>query len=140
MFCNSYAATTGTSRTTSNTTATTTATTSYGSGSISQFSESSGGEAYPNGQILPTANLRIFTFAELKAATRNFRLDTVLGEGGFGKVFKGWLEEKAAPKNGSGTVVAVKKLNSESLQGFEEWQVILPCSNQEKMIGLVCAC
>ncbi|KAI9124042.1 hypothetical protein K1719_005342 [Acacia pycnantha] len=113
------AATTGTSRTTSNTT---TATTSYGSGSISQFSESSGGDVYPNGQILPSANLRIFTFAELKAATKNFRVDTVLGEGGFGKVFKGWLEEKATPKNGSGTVVAVKKLNSESLQGFEEWQ------------------
>ncbi|XP_028792852.1 probable serine/threonine-protein kinase PIX13 [Neltuma alba] len=116
------AATTGTSRTTSNAT---TATTSYGSGSISinsQFSESSGGEAYPNGQILPAANLRTFTFAELKAATKNFRVDTVLGEGGFGKVFKGWLEEKATPKNGSGTVVAVKKLNSESLQGFEEWQ------------------
>ncbi|XP_054778800.1 probable serine/threonine-protein kinase PIX13 [Prosopis cineraria] len=116
------AATTGTSRTTSNTT---TATTSYGSGSISinsQFSESIGGEASPNGQILPTANLRIFSFAELKAATKNFRVDTVLGEGGFGKVFKGWLEEKATPKSGSGTVVAVKKLNSESLQGFEEWQ------------------
>lgn len=84
---------------------------------------SSGSEPYPNGQILPTANLRIFTFAELKAATKNFRADTVLGEGGFGKVFKGWLEEKPTSKNGSGTVIAVKKLNSESLQGIEEWQV-----------------
>ncbi|KAF7841585.1 putative serine/threonine-protein kinase PIX13 [Senna tora] len=112
-------ATPGTSRTTSNTI------TSSGSSSSftnSQFSVSSGGESEPNGQILPTPNLRIFTFAELKTATKNFRADTVLGEGGFGKVFKGWLEEKATPKNGSGTVIAVKKLNSESLQGFEEWQ------------------
>ncbi|XVF67143.1 hypothetical protein PTKIN_Ptkin10aG0096900 [Pterospermum kingtungense] len=46
----------------------------------------------------------------------------VLGEGGFGKVFKGWLDEKAPGKSGSGTLIAVKKLNSESMQGFEEWQ------------------
>ncbi|KAK8658415.1 hypothetical protein V6N13_036622 [Hibiscus sabdariffa] len=46
----------------------------------------------------------------------------VLGEGGFGKVFKGWLEEKAPGKSGSGTLIAVKKLNSESMQGFEEWK------------------
>ncbi|KAJ7978702.1 Protein kinase [Quillaja saponaria] len=88
----------------------------------SRFSASSGDEVYPDGQILPIANLRIFTFAELKVATKNFRADTVLGEGGFGKVFRGWLDEKATSKNGSGSVIAVKKLNSESLQGFEEWQ------------------
>ncbi|KAF2322612.1 hypothetical protein GH714_022670 [Hevea brasiliensis] len=88
----------------------------------SRFSGRSGDEAFPNGQILPTPNLRIFSFAELKVATKNFRPDTVLGEGGFGKVFKGWLDEKGTGKSGSGNVIAVKKLNSESLQGFEEWQ------------------
>lgn len=72
---------------------------------------------------MPTPNLRIFTFGELKAATKNFKSDTVLGEGGFGKVFKGWLDEKTQGKNGSGTVIAVKKLNPESLQGYEEWTV-----------------
>ncbi|KAG4402917.1 hypothetical protein GLYMA_02G311200v4 [Glycine max] len=118
--------TTGTSQAISSISYTTTTTTnSSGSGSSSinsKFSVSSGDQPYPNGQILPTSNLRIFTFAELKAATRNFKADTVLGEGGFGKVFKGWLEEKATSKGGSGTVIAVKKLNSESLQGLEEWQ------------------
>ncbi|XVE66498.1 hypothetical protein DITRI_Ditri08aG0084300 [Diplodiscus trichospermus] len=88
----------------------------------SGFSASSGEEAFPNGQILPTPNLKIFSFAELKSATKNFRPDMVLGEGGFGKVFKGWLDEKAPGKSGSATLIAVKKLNSESLQGFEEWQ------------------
>ncbi|KAL5562342.1 hypothetical protein UlMin_032089 [Ulmus minor] len=110
--------TTGISQTTSNTT-------SFGGSTISrtsQFSVASGDENYPHGQILPTPNLRIFSFAELKATTKNFKSDTVLGEGGFGKVYKGWLEEKAPGKSGSGTVIAVKKLNSESLQGFEEWQ------------------
>ena len=91
------------------------------------FSVASGSEesSYPRGQILPTPNLRIFSFLELKVATRNFRADTVLGEGGFGKVYKGWLDEKVISKNGSGSVIAVKKLNSESMQGFEEWQVII---------------
>ncbi|KAA3488506.1 putative serine/threonine-protein kinase Cx32, chloroplastic [Gossypium australe] len=88
----------------------------------SGFSASSGDEAVPNGQILPAPNLRIFSFAELKTATKNFRPDMVLGEGGFGKVFKGWIDEKALGKSGTATLVAVKKLNSESLQGFEEWQ------------------
>ncbi|XP_048317689.2 probable serine/threonine-protein kinase PIX13 [Ziziphus jujuba] len=108
----------GISQTTSNTT-------SSGESNISRnsrFSVSSGDENYPNGQILPTPNLRVFSFAELKAATKNFRADTVLGEGGFGKVYKGWLDEKYPTKSGSSTVIAVKKLNSESLQGFEEWQ------------------
>ncbi|XP_020240543.1 probable serine/threonine-protein kinase PIX13 isoform X1 [Cajanus cajan] len=108
------------------TTTTTTTTTSSGSGNSSinsKFSVSSGVQPYSNGQILPTSNLRVFTFAELRAATRNFRADTVLGEGGFGKVFKGWLEDKTSSKaGGSGAVIAVKKLNSESVQGVEEWQ------------------
>ncbi|RWR78518.1 Protein kinase domain-containing protein [Cinnamomum micranthum f. kanehirae] len=93
------------------------------SGTGSAFS-SSLDEVSPNGQILPTPNLRFFSFAELKTATRNFRPDTVLGEGGFGRVFKGWVDEKtlAPAKVGSGMVIAVKKLNSEGLQGWEEWQ------------------
>ncbi|KAK2975031.1 hypothetical protein RJ640_017259, partial [Escallonia rubra] len=62
-----------------------------------------------------------FSFSELKVATRNFRQNTVLGEGGFGKVYKGWLE-KANSRNGSGSVVAIKRLNSEGLQGLKEWQ------------------
>ncbi|XP_077219926.1 putative serine/threonine-protein kinase PIX13 [Tasmannia lanceolata] len=81
-------------------------------------------EVCVEGKILPTPNLRIFTFAELRSATKGFRPDTVLGEGGFGRVFKGWIDEKTLnpAKSGSGMVIAVKKLNSDSLQGWEEWQ------------------
>ena len=83
------------------------------------------GAKYSDGQILEAPNLRTFTFIELKTATKNFRPDSVLGEGGFGRVYKGWVDEKtmAPTRNGTDMVVAVKKPNSESTQGFEEWQV-----------------
>ncbi|CAF2157498.1 BnaA07g03070D [Brassica napus] len=101
---------------------TTTETSRSNISSTSGFSAGSGGDACPEGQILPIPNLRIFSLAELRAATRNFKSENVLGEGGFGKVFKGWLEEKGPGSHSTGTVIAVKKLNSESFQGFEEWQ------------------
>ncbi|XP_059278819.1 probable serine/threonine-protein kinase PIX13 isoform X1 [Lycium ferocissimum] len=80
-------------------------------------------EVPASGKII-TPNLKIFTLAELKSATRNFRPDTVLGEGGFGTVFKGWVDDKtfAPSKVGVGMPVAVKKSNPESEQGLKEWQ------------------
>lgn len=77
------------------------------------------------GEILQSSNLRSFTFNELRASTRNFRPDSVLGEGGFGSVFKGWVDEQTllASKPGAGIVIAVKKLNQEGLQGHREWLV-----------------
>ncbi|KAF8051357.1 hypothetical protein N665_1742s0006 [Sinapis alba] len=101
---------------------TTTETSRSNISSTSGFSAGSGGDACREGQILPIPNLRIFSLAELRATTRNFKSENVLGEGGFGKVFKGWLEEKGPGSHSTGTVIAVKKLNSESFQGFEEWQ------------------
>lgn len=78
------------------------------------------------GTIIPRS-LKAFTYAELKSATKNFRPDTVLGEGGFGRVFKGWVDEKtyAPSKVGVGIPVAVKKSNPDSEQGLNEWQVYI---------------
>ncbi|KAL5228468.1 hypothetical protein ABZP36_016733 [Zizania latifolia] len=75
------------------------------------------------GEILQSANVRGFTFNELRAATRNFRPDSVLGEGGFGSVFKGWIDENtfAPARPGTGMVIAVKKLNQDGFQGHREW-------------------
>ncbi|XP_006650809.2 receptor-like cytoplasmic kinase 176 isoform X2 [Oryza brachyantha] len=74
-------------------------------------------------EILQSANVKIFSFTDLRVATRNFRPDSVLGEGGFGSVYKGWIDENtlSACKPGTGIAVAVKRLNQESLQGHREW-------------------
>jgi serine/threonine protein kinase len=47
----------------------------------------------------------------------------MVGEGGFGSVFKGWIDEHtlAPTKPGTGFVIAVKRLNQESSQGHSEW-------------------
>lgn len=82
----------------------------------------------PNLQPLedkPVCQLLQFTFQELKSATGNFRPDSILGEGGFGYVFKGWIEENgtAPAKPGTGITVAVKSLKPDGLQGHKEWRV-----------------
>ncbi|KAH9622118.1 hypothetical protein KSS87_013096 [Heliosperma pusillum] len=75
------------------------------------------------GEILQSSNLKNFSFNELKTATRNFRPDSVLGEGGFGAVFKGWIDEHSLTptRPGTGMVIAVKRLNQEGPQGHREW-------------------
>ncbi|XP_061375875.1 serine/threonine-protein kinase PBL34-like isoform X1 [Gastrolobium bilobum] len=74
-------------------------------------------------ELKVSSRLRKFTFNELKSATRNFRPESLLGEGGFGCVFKGWIEENgtAPVKPGTGLTVAVKTLNHDGLQGHKEW-------------------
>lgn len=72
----------------------------------------------------PNKVLKMFTLLELSSATRNFRPDTVLGEGGFGRVFKGFVDPNtlAPSKVGLGLPVAVKRSNPDSEQGLNEWK------------------
>ncbi|XP_027917069.1 probable serine/threonine-protein kinase PIX13 isoform X2 [Vigna unguiculata] len=79
---------------------------------------------FPGGQILKLPELKVFSFEELKSATGNFRSDRFLGEGGFGSVYKGWLDENnlTPAKPGSGVVVAIKIFDPEGCQGFSQWQ------------------
>ncbi|XP_076948236.1 serine/threonine-protein kinase PBL34-like [Bidens hawaiensis] len=74
-------------------------------------------------ELKVSSRLRKFAFNDLKMATRNFRPESLLGEGGFGCVFKGWIEENgtAPVKPGTGLTVAVKTLNHDGLQGHKEW-------------------
>lgn len=92
----------------------------------SQFSAAASDETCATGELLPMPDLKIYTYADLKSATSNFKATTVLGVGGFGTVYKGWVDEKTLEptKFGTGMIVAIKKLNPESMQGFQEWQVL----------------
>ncbi|KAG0448138.1 hypothetical protein HPP92_027988 [Vanilla planifolia] len=74
-------------------------------------------------EVKVASQLRKFTYNELKCATQYFRPETLLGEGGFGCVFKAWIDQKgtAPAKPGLGLTVAVKKLDPDGLQGHKEW-------------------
>ncbi|NP_001145791.1 putative protein kinase superfamily protein [Zea mays] len=94
------------------------------SGSTTTSNAESSSSASKDGELIKVAfQLRKFAFNDLKCATRNFRPESLLGEGGFGCVFKGWIEENgtAPVKPGTGLTVAVKTLNHDGLQGHKEW-------------------
>ncbi|KAL3819438.1 hypothetical protein ACJIZ3_005343 [Penstemon smallii] len=75
-------------------------------------------------EILSSPYLKAFPYNELRKATSNFSEDSLLGEGGFGCVFKGWLDEETlttATKPGLGVAVAIKMLIPYGCQGHNEW-------------------
>ncbi|KAK3144100.1 hypothetical protein QOZ80_4AG0308810 [Eleusine coracana subsp. coracana] len=65
--------------------------------------------------------LREFALRELRAATRDFSPLLMVGEGGFGCVYRGVLRVSGAAAANGGTPVAVKRLNPNGRQGHKEW-------------------
>ncbi|KAK3012775.1 hypothetical protein RJ639_010211, partial [Escallonia herrerae] len=64
-------------------------------------------------------DLRVFSFADLKSATRGFNRALVIGEGGFGCVYRGVLSVSDADGCPDFKVdVAIKRLNR---NGFQAW-------------------
>lgn len=57
-----------------------------------QSSEAAANTEPHNGSPVTARTGKKFTFRELATATNNFRSDRLLGEGGFGRVYKGQLE------------------------------------------------
>ncbi|KMZ76346.1 Protein kinase family protein [Zostera marina] len=72
----------------------------------------------PSSSVRPDKNnspALSFSFRDLATATHNFKESNLIGEGGFGKVFKGFLE--------SGQIVAIKQLSHDGVQGSKEFLV-----------------
>ncbi|GAB4834842.1 Probable serine/threonine-protein kinase pbl15 [Ancistrocladus abbreviatus] len=84
-----------------------------------------------------------FQLSELRAITHSFSSNFLLGEGGFGKVHKGYIDENFRPGL-KAQAVAVKHLDVEGLQGHREWlaEVIflgqLRHPHLVKLIGYCC--
>ncbi|KAL7221951.1 hypothetical protein ACSBR1_023814 [Camellia fascicularis] len=57
---------------------------------------------------------QVFSFTDIVVATNNFSNENKLGEGGYGPVYKGNLQ--------NGQEIAVKRLAKTSTQGFEEFE------------------
>jgi serine/threonine protein kinase len=63
---------------------------------------------------LPEELCRHFSIDEIKTATHNFHEGLIVGVGGFGSVYKGFIDDGTM-------IVAIKRLNPESKQGFREF-------------------
>ncbi|PON53005.1 S-receptor-like serine/threonine-protein kinase [Parasponia andersonii] len=74
-----------------------------------------------NGSQEEDMELPLFTFSNITTATDNFSVSNKLGEGGFGPVYKGKLE--------NGQEIAVKRLSMSSRQGVNEFK------NEVKLIA-----
>ncbi|XP_065877112.1 probable serine/threonine-protein kinase PBL3 isoform X2 [Euphorbia lathyris] len=76
-----------------------------------------------DGEMIYLTNSKSFTLVELNNATRNFNPENLIGEGGFGCVYKGWMDEQTLTptRPGNGITVAIKKLKTNGLQGHKEW-------------------
>ncbi|XP_074573169.1 serine/threonine-protein kinase PCRK1-like isoform X2 [Curcuma longa] len=91
--------------------------TEFNSGDVTGV-DSMGRPNYPSFSQRP-CNLRVFTFSELRNATRNFSRSLILGEGGFGSVYRGTI--KSLEDSNIKIEIAVKQLSRKGQQGHKEW-------------------
>ncbi|TKY65073.1 Receptor protein kinase FERONIA [Spatholobus suberectus] len=79
---------------------------------------------------LPTNLCRHFSIAEIRAATNNFDELFVVGVGGFGNVYKGYIDDGS-------TRVAIKRLKPGSRQGAREFVNEIEMLSQLRHLNLV---
>jgi serine/threonine protein kinase len=79
---------------------------------------------------LPSALCRNFSLAEIRAATNNFDDVFIIGVGGFGDVYKGYIDGGVNP-------VAVKRLKPDSQQGAHEFVTEIEMLSQLCYLHLV---
>lgn len=66
------------------------------------------------GPVVSTRVGKLFTLAEIRAATKSFDESLIIGVGGFGKVYKGEIDD--------GVLAAIKRANPQSDQGLAEFE------------------
>ncbi|KAJ8476021.1 hypothetical protein OPV22_019748 [Ensete ventricosum] len=118
-------------------------TTSLQSFSLNDFETAT--KSFDKRDASTTVSLKSFSLNDLKTATKNFSSNSYLGEGGFGCVFKGWIDEHTyvPTRPGVGIVVAIKKLKRESFQGHKEWLAEITYLSQlhhENLVKLIGYC
>ena len=79
---------------------------------------------------LPSDLCRHFSLSEIKAATKNFDDVFIVGVGGFGHVYKGYIDDGSTP-------VAIKRLKPESQQGAHEFMNEIEMLSQLRHLHLV---
>ncbi|KAL4332702.1 hypothetical protein GQ457_07G018570 [Hibiscus cannabinus] len=87
------------------------------------------------------SNLREFTFSELKTATKNFSRSLMIGEGGFGGVYRGII--RSSEDSHKKIDIAVKQLNRRGFQGHKEWVTevnVLGVVEHENLVKLMGYC
>ncbi|KAI6670371.1 hypothetical protein NL676_005256 [Syzygium grande] len=82
------------------------------------------------GSSLPSDLCRHFSLAEIRAATNDFDKVFIIGVGGFGNVYKGYVD-------GGATQVAIKRLNQGSQQGLHEFGTEIEILSQLRHLNLV---
>lgn len=81
---------------------------------------------------LAGSDVLAFTVEELRVATRDFSMTNFVGEGGFGPVYKGRVDERVRPGLRQPQAVAVKLLDLEGSQGHKEWMVSKDSESREQ--------
>ncbi|KAL1291632.1 hypothetical protein HN51_060171 [Arachis hypogaea] len=79
---------------------------------------------------LPSALCRRFSLVEIKTGTNNFDELLLIGVGGFGNVYKGYIDEGSTP-------VAIKRLKPGSQQGVQEFRTEIQMLSQLRHLHLV---
>ncbi|XP_039122912.1 proline-rich receptor-like protein kinase PERK13 [Dioscorea cayenensis subsp. rotundata] len=93
------------------------------------------GQAYQGGQSEPAGSKTCFTYEELMDITNGFSYDTLIGEGGFGSVYKGMLPD--------GKAVAIKQLKAGGGQGEKEFRAevdVISRVHHRHLVSLVGYC